>query len=308
MIVLLNPHAAGGTAMSKWRRLCVTMPPSREDVEVHFLTSGIDIAATITEASARGDRHVLAAGGDGTVHTALNALMQLPEHVRKSFVLGAAGLGSSNDFHKPFEATRLHEGVPVRMDFSKPVWRDVGCVRIGYEMNWITRFFLINASAGITAEGNALFNSPGPVLASLKRTSTPLAIAYAANRALAAHRNIPATLRIPGEAPINLKLTNLGIAKSPHFSGSLHYDTAANYSDGLLQVHAAYDMGLMERFRLLIALSHGRFRGLAKTQSWTLAHLSLTAESPFLLELDGEIHKADLAEFSVVPQAIQVCS
>jgi diacylglycerol kinase (ATP) len=308
MIVLLNPRAGGGTAMNKWRRLCAIRPPSGEDVEIHLLTPDFDITRTLAEAAARGENHVLAAGGDGTVHTTLNALMQLPEQIRKDFVLGAAGLGSSNDFHKPFEKTRLVEDIPIRMDFSKPAWRDVGAVRIVHQEKSSRHFFLINASIGITAEGNGLFNSPDPVLAILKQNSTALAIAYAAIRALVAHRNIPATLEIPEEAPADLMITNLGIVKNPYFSGSLRYDTAPDYSDGNFQVHAATDMGLMERLRLLIALSRGRFRGMAKTQSWTVSRISLAAESPFLLELDGEIYRADRAEFSVVPQAIQVCT
>jgi diacylglycerol kinase (ATP) len=308
MIVLLNPHAAGGTAMSKWRRLCSTMPPSGEDVEVHLLRPGIEITRIIAEAVARGENHILAAGGDGTVHSTLNALMQLPEDVRRRIVIGAAGLGSSNDYHKPIKASRSIEGIPVRMDFSKSTWRDVGSVRMVFQKETTIRFFLINASAGVTAEGNALFNSPDPVLAFLKQNSTSLAIAYAAIRALVAHRNIPATIEIPGEGSTDLMITNLGIVKSPHFSGSLRYDTEANYADGHLRVHAASDMGLIERLRLLIALSRGRFQGMAKTLSWTASQMSLVAKSPFLLELDGEIHKADQAEFSVVPQAIQVCS
>jgi diacylglycerol kinase (ATP) len=308
MMILVNPQAAGGKALSKWRRISSVMPPFEENIDLRFLTPPFDIDGAIADAIAHREFHFVAAGGDGTVHSVLNALMRLPEEVRKHVVLGAAGLGSSNDFHKPLDAARKIDGIPVCMNFSRPAWRDVGRVLITRRTASSIRYFLINASAGITAEGNALFNAPDFLLAHLKRRSTPVAIVCAAIRALVAHQNLPVTLEIRDQLPVRSNLTNLGVVKNPHFSGSLRYDTPANYADGKFQVHVAEDMGLVDRLRLLRALSHGRFHDLVKTRSWSASELTVAAESPFLLELDGEVHSADRAAFTVVPQAIQVCS
>ncbi len=308
MIILLNPLAGGGTALDTWRKISAILPPIREKIELHFLRAELDLDGIVRAAVSRGDYHFLAAGGDGTVNAAVNALMRLSGSLRERVVLGAIGLGSSNDFHKPADAAHFVEGVPVKMNYQNPDWRDVGSVRIEQSGHSSMHFFLINASAGITAEGNAFFNNPDLLLAWLKRHSTPMAIFYAALRALLMHENQTCTLGIRGQSPMSLNLTNLGIIKNPCFSGSLKYDVPADFADGNFHVFLAEDMGLIERVSLLRALSHGKFRNLAKTRSWHAPALTVASSKPFPLELDGEIHQADHAEFTILPKTLQVCS
>ncbi len=308
MMILLNPRAAGGKAPEKWRRISAVLPPHRERIEFCFLNSHTDVDELVERAAKQGELHYVAAGGDGTVNAVVNALMRLPDGLRKRVVFGAVGLGSSNDFHKPFDTDHTIEGVPARLNFARPTWRDV--VRVGTSFNGQSsvHYFLINASAGIAAEGNALFNKPDFLLAWLKMHATPLAILYAALRALAFHRNRPLTIESPGHPAQQYRLTNLGIVKNPHFSGSLRYDMPALYDNGSMGVFVAEEMNLCERIRLLRALSCGDFGRLAKTHTWQASHLTIAAPSCFPLELDGEIHQASRAEFSVLPRILQVCS
>jgi diacylglycerol kinase (ATP) len=308
MIILLNPGAAGGTAPEKWRRFSSTLPPLREKVEVCFLGPRVDLNALVETAASQGECHYLAAGGDGTVHAVLNALMGLSRQLRSRVILGAVGLGSSNDFHKPFHPDKILGGIPRLMDFRQPRPRDVGHVSFRQNGNACTRHFLINASAGITAEGNALFNRPDTILGYLKQQSTPLAILYAALKALSLHRNGRFTINIPEQESTVLNLTNLGICKNPHFSGSLRYDVAAEYENGNFHIFAAEEMGFVERLGLLRSLSRGRFRGLPRTRSWQARSLTVSAGSVFPLELDGEIYYTDRATFTVLQQSLQVCS
>ena len=308
MIILLNPRAGGGTALDKWRRISAILPPVREKIELSVLEAPLDLDGIVNAAVSRGDYRFLAVGGDGTVNAALNALMRLSSSARERVIFGAIGLGSSNDFHKPVDADHIIEGVPARMDFQHPSWRDVGRVRIEQNGHSSIHYFLINASAGVTAEGNALFNHPDPLLAWLKRHSSPMAILYAALRAVTMHENRPCTIDIQGYPPLCHNLTNLGIVKNPHFSGSLRYEVPANYADGNFQIFLAEDMHLIERFGLLQALSRGKYRRRGKTRSWQAPQLTIASSRAFPLELDGEIHPADRAEFSILPRTLQVCS
>jgi diacylglycerol kinase (ATP) len=308
MMILLNPRAGGGNASGKWRRLAANLPRFREAVDIRILSPELNVASVVDEAISRHNGHLLAAGGDGTVNVILNAIMRLPDAVRHRVVLGAIGLGSSNDFHKPFAEERIVEGIPLRVNFHQPGFRDVGQAFISLKGESSLHHFVINSSAGITAEGNAIFNSPGPLLRVLKAYSTPAAILYAALMALATHKNLRCSLEIHGQPQIHMQLTNLGVVKSPHFSGSLSYGTPSHFNDGAFGVHAAEGMGFIERLKLLRALSKGRFDGIPKTLSTVAPRLILWAPSPFILELDGEIRTADRVEFSVVSQAIKVCS
>jgi diacylglycerol kinase family enzyme len=277
-------------------------------VEVHFLRPPLDLHRLVRSAVKQGEMHILAAGGDGTVNSVMNAVMQLGPGVRTGVVLGAVGLGSSNDFHKPFSPGNLIEGIPVRMNFRKTVSRDVGSVEVEHAGAVTVRRFIINASAGITAEGNAFFNAPGRLIRWLKERNTPAAILCAALQALTTHRNAPLTIEFPGKPPIALSLTNLGILKSPYFSGSLHYDVPARYDDGMFHIFAAERMGILERVSLFRALSRGQFRRLSKTHSWHETAFRISGLSPFLIELDGEVVEAERAAFSVLTKALRICT
>ena len=75
-----------------------------------------------------------------------------------------------------------------------------------------TRYFVLNASLGVVAQGNAFFNAPDQTLRALKKTSVDLAIAYAAVVSIA--RFTPVTL--------NLSLDDQpsGGCRSPHSASS----------------------------------------------------------------------------------------
>ena len=307
MIVLLNSKAGGNSAVEKWRRFVVAMPRLNEPVHLHFLQQQKDIPTLVNAAASRGELHFVAAGGDGTVHELLNALMQLPTASRKEAILGAIGLGSSNDFHKPFEKGRMASGVPYQIAFDHASPRDIGVAVIQNNEVETTIYFCINASIGITAHGNALFNRPDKPLAWLKTHSTQGAILYAALNAIINYPNTKMTISLPSVEHVALSLTNLGIIKNPNFSGSLRYDVPARYDDGLFRICAATNMGFLDRLHLLWSLSRGVFTGIPNTLSWSAPSLIVESSRPFALELDGEITSATKVKFSIIPGGLKVC-
>ncbi len=102
MIVILNPKAGGGTALARWRRI---EPRVRERIGEYTFTvaeSEAMVEETVAEALERGEREFVAAGGDGMVNLVMSAILAAaPPGVLATVRLGAVGLGSSNDFHKP---------------------------------------------------------------------------------------------------------------------------------------------------------------------------------------------------------------
>ena len=307
MMIVLNPNAGGGTAVAKWHSLVSSLPRVFENATLCALESPESCFSLVRNGANLGERHFVAAGGDGTVHLLLNAIMQLPSHVHREIVLGAVGLGSSNDFHKPFENGFIVDNRSLKLDFQRSARRDVGVAVVQAGDVRKTRYFLINASAGLTAEGNRLFNQPDRLLAWLKLHSPSGAILYAALHACVRSHNRLFTMRLPSHSPWNARVTNLGIVKNPHFSGSLHYGVPAAYDDGQLQLFVAMNLGILRRLLLLMQLSIGRFPDWPSTIRMSAERLALSSSTPFPLELDGEIIEAEQVEFSVLQNSIRVC-
>ena len=309
MIVLLNPKAAGWRAIQKWNAIAPLLSRSVESFDVHLMNGTATAEHTISNALANGEKDFVAAGGDGTINLLLNILLTAATREQLHRIrIGAVGLGSSNDFHKPFRADAMMRGIPMKMSFSTAQCRDVGCLTYDQDEQSLTKYFLVNASIGVTAEANHLFNHPDGILAVLKRAHTHMAILYAALKTIMIFKNIRVTIQGVEDSNITTAISNLGILKNQHFAGSLRYDTPARGDDGNLLVNLSHNMTKAEIFMLLLALRRGKFSALQKTKSWKTASMCVTASSPFAVEFDGEVITTTSAQFAVLPQYIKVCS
>ncbi len=127
MVILVNPSAGGGRAL---RRLKKIQPRLREllgSANLIFLGDGVPMQERVSRMLSEGHTEFIAAGGDGTVNLLLGTIMEkTPPSLLRSLKIGAIGLGSSNDFHKPFRPDGHIAGVPIRIDFDRTVRHDVG--------------------------------------------------------------------------------------------------------------------------------------------------------------------------------------
>jgi diacylglycerol kinase family enzyme len=226
-----------------------------------------------------------------------------------SFCVGAIGLGSSNDTHKPLDRTRVIRGIPVRIHASAA--KPVDIIRVEYRNSEGTsaeRFCLNNASIGITAEANAFFNLRRAWMRVVQRFSVNAAVMAAAVKTMLAYRAIPCRLCIDEGRVENVNVTNLGVVKNLHFAGSLRYDTAVERDDGILGVNLCHDLSPVETAGILAALGRGRFCGRKKTRQWKARGLTIESRQRFALEMDGEVVETRFARFNVVPRAIRWCA
>jgi diacylglycerol kinase (ATP) len=310
VVLVINPYAGGGKALEKWRRIesrfsCLVAPDDRL-----ILNGDTSVNEYVCRMLMGGKTEFIAAGGDGTVNLLLESLIeQAPPYLLPHVKVGAIGLGSSNDFHKPFRKENSVCGIPTTVDFRSATYRDVGLLTYEDETGKLCkRHWLVNASIGITAEANFFFNTPDSLLGSLKRSSTNAAILYAALHTIAAYRNRLMTIMIGDEEPFQTSVTNLGIVKNPHFSGNFSYDSEYEPDSGDFNIHLCENMSLGRTLVTLWRLSQKRFSGLPLTRSWRTNRVAVRSEQPFAVEFDGEVVKTQFASFTLKHKLIQVCT
>jgi len=302
--LLLNNSAAGGSAATKWRRV--------ERSVIERLPTGSVVASPQDAGAARGwvesmldageDRFV-AAGGDGTVNLLVDTVMKHP--AAGSVTIGAVGLGSSNDFHKPFRKNRQFDGIPLLLDFESAQPRDVCTLETDGAG---PRHWLINASIGLTADANQFFNGGDAVLRALKRVSAGTSIAYAAAHTLFINRKRRLQVQVECAAPFGAVVTNLGIVKNPNFSGAFTYGSRFEPASGYFYVHLCESMSRSRVVKTLWRSRREGFQGLPLTRSWRARHLAVTAGREFPVEFDGEVLTARQATFSVRKEALRICA
>jgi diacylglycerol kinase family enzyme len=309
MILFLNPASGGGTAPGKWTRIAPEFHALYGPCETVSIASLSCLGPCVRESFNSGERVFLAGGGDGTINVLLNTVLKdLPSEAHDTVILGAVGLGSSNDFHKPRDSRMCPGGIPCAADPHSARPRDVGVVTFRTRTGRTSRYFLVNASIGMTADANRFFNDPDVALRFLKRTATPLAILYAAAKTLFQYSGQDVWLRSPSHLCGPRRLTNLALLKSPHISGNLKFPCRQEFVNGLFEVFLAGDLGLSARCRFLEGLSHGRISAGLGLQSWRADVLSVLGRDPFAVEYDGEVVTTTYVHFAMLPRHLKVCT
>jgi len=307
VLVFLNTRAGHGRAAARWRKVSPELERRAGAFGVEEVGPFDCVQASVREAVAKGERAFIAAGGDGTVNLLLNAIMELGDRVA-DITIGAVGLGSSNDFHKPHGPDSVIAGVPVRIDCKRAKPCDV--IRVDFEERdgqKATRHAIINASLGITAEANAAFNEPTGFIRAARRLSVDAAIIASIIHTLATYRDIDCRLVIDGMDEGTFPISSLGIIKNPHFAGSMCYDTPIEPDDGQLGINLCEGLNPFQALMTVAALHRRRFRGRPKTRSWVGKSVVVEADRTFALETDGQVVEALSVAFSVLPGRIMCC-
>lgn len=302
-LVILNPTAGGGRAGERWERILKEVPAPHR---VHEWGEGEDLRPVIRAAFLAGARTFFAAGGDGTVNGLGQALMEeLSYEELTRVIFGAIGLGSSNDFHKPFCGR-----VPLSVDEKGAQWRDVLSLQLVTESGkQLHRYALLNISCGLTAEANGCFNRPDFLLKRLKKCSTPLAIWYATVKTLLRYGGSSLWVSTP-HWKREYVVTNLGVVKSPFFAGDFAYAPHFSQNDGRFSLYLCHGMSFWQLLKVLNLLSHKSF----STGENALAlhfeageKVEIQASEPFSIEMDGEVEWVLQATVELEKEKLRCC-
>ena len=302
--VFINPYSSGGKGLDKWESVKTFF---NNEVHQIVINEQNGIGDLIKKSLQNGNINFIAAGGDGTVNLLINSLINtLNIEELKEIKLGAIGIGSSNDFHKP--KGEGFNSIPVKINFEEAKPRDVGCLTYFEKGMMKRKYFLINASLGIAAEANYFFNHPDNILLRLKKKNTNLAILYSALKTIYGFKSFKIKIDSDEMGEFDVNLTNLAIIKNPNFSGNLRYSSVINYDGGNFNVHLCSEMSRKEIIHLLYLLSFGKFYKVKKKKSWETKELNVSSEDPFYVEYDGEIIKTTSVTFTILPKLLKVCS
>ncbi len=296
MLVIINHKAAAGKALKKWEIFSKHFDWSVDIPIVKYPQDIKEFDSIINESIKSGESTFVAAGGDGTVNTLLNKLIENSNDL--IFTLAAVGIGSSNDFHKPFNNTLLN--IPYKLDYLNAEYWDIGSISTNLEH----KYFIINSSIGITADANAYFNSNKKIILLLKKCSSKLAILYSAIKTILSFRPIILDITIDGKSYSNIRVANIGIVKNTHFSGDFSYSEKFDYSDGLFQL---FIIEFTNRFNLIKILQQLSKPKQEIIKGIKCKKIDICSKVDFNIEYDGEIIKSNHVIFQIKQNKIKVC-
>ncbi len=310
--VVVNPQSSQGKALSFWnegiksqveKKLNIKLSPN--DIHILDFTSNTENQLkTWIKGRLGTSNKFISISGDGGIHHLVNALIrETGEEDLKKITVGAVGMGSSNDFHKPNKSL-LAERFPARLSFENTIQRDIGLCRD--LTNNKSHYLLINASLGLTAHANHFFNSSSPILKFLQKANTNVAINYAALSELIRYKNQRIQIKYQ-DLVRNVEVSNLVLLKQNHFAGNFYFKNAPTPTDGNLALYVHHGLSKLKFVKEMQFLEKGIFNDGPNSFSSFVKSLEITAKENFIVELDGETFSSKNISIETKSKILSVC-
>ncbi len=278
--VVVNPASGGGAARRRWPELARDL--ARRGVAFRAAeTAHPGHAVTLARAAIEaGARRLLAVGGDGTLHELVNGLATQQCVPTPEVLIACAPQGSGNDWARTFSMPRDPATLADAMAAGRDRRADLGLAICAAPDGSERRAFFHNAAgAGLDAAVVRATPARGP-----RAVAYPLALLGALARFRAPHFDIDAGGR-RREARCLAVIAAIG----PDCGGGMRLAPDAKVDDGVFELVAIADPGLMRALRLAAGLWSGRAAADAAFRHDRCTDARIAARPQAEIEADGQL-------------------
>lgn len=245
------------------------------------------VRSEIDKLCERDEVRIVACGGDGTMHWAINASQG------KEVSLAVIPMGTGNDFARALGIKNFDQGRSV-LTHGQPQLIDVGQISLS---DGGVRYFVGVASCGFDAQVNERANGyPGP-----QGTAKYVAAIFGELRALKA---IHLNLEIDGHITTG-KFSLVAVANSRSYGGGMKICPSAQIDDGVFDVTFVDEVRRRTLVRVLPRVFNGSHVKHPKVSQSRLTRISLSGE-PFPVYADGERVGVGPATIELIPASARV--
>jgi YegS/Rv2252/BmrU family lipid kinase len=297
MVVIANPRAGRGKVAAELAEVERVLKDGGLEYRIVRTTHPGHATQAAREALEGGERYLVAAGGDGTIHEVVNGMMDGDRPVATDAVLGVLASGSGCDFVKSFglpadavEGARHLAGAQVRRV-------DVGKITCAAGSAQIVRYFPNIAEAGLGAAVVARACGLPGFLGPAK---------YFCGFWLTLPGFRPGTVRLDadGEA-FQWSAYNVVVANCRFYGGGMQISPKSKPDDGALDVLVMVGPK-SDAFTTLPKVYRGTHLPHRNIVELRASRVRIETDPPFPVEADGEIVGTTPATFEVIPLPIQV--
>ena len=293
-VVIVNPSSAGGTTGETWPQIASDLRSQFGPFKAMFTRHRGDAAALAVEAARKGEKLIIACGGDGTVSEVANGILTSG----KDAELGIMPSGTGGDFRRTLEipsrsrdaARILRTGRTIRIDVGRVSYTD----QSGREA---TRYFVGVASCGMSTR----------VIERVKTDDVSFVNALLKT----AMRNAPVHLavQLDDSHERHLVVSNLCIANARYFGGGMKIAPDAKLTDGKLDIVSIGDLSAVKIFTSAPRVYTGSHLSMPEVSHALARKITVRASdrsAEVALEVDGELPGKLPAIFQIIPEALRV--
>jgi len=289
--LVFNPTAGRGLAAKRAPAVSRMLDANGVPNELCESQGPGNIEKLVAEAMRNGRRRILVAGGDGSVHEAVNGIMRAPGDGE----LGVIPIGTGNDFAKACS-------IPLHWEHAAALLADrivSGSPAIALDVGRMNgRYFANGCGIGFDARVAAIANG-------LRLPIGDLVYLAALFRALSRGPTGPGLRITFGNITLEGAVTLANFANGPYVGGIFHIAPEAQIDDGVLELIYAEPVTRFRVLQLLPKLLRGTHMDELELHSFGIRSCRVEAEHPVIAHLDGEVlPPAKYFEIELLPGAI----
>jgi diacylglycerol kinase (ATP) len=272
---------------------------------VEHITSRPGEAAEVTrEALMNGITRVIAVGGDGTLSEVVNGYIDDEGHaINEDAAVGVVPSGTGSDFCRSLGLSNRREAIAELTGSSTRMIDAVRIVYSGKDGASDSRSFINVASFGLGGDVSAFVNQ--------WRDSLPrwiggrVRFVAAAVRALERYRNNDVKVRLDDDREIEI-ISNLIVVANGRFGGAgMKLAPHAEMDDGLLDVILTDRATRFDVIKELRRIRRGGYLANPKVSELRAQQVSIAADQPMAIDIDGEMAGYTPAHLTVLPRAVR---
>ena len=290
LAVIVNPSAAGGKAIRKLPEISRVVSSIADEYLLHVTSSIEDARLRAREFANLGIERIVAVGGDGTFNEIANGILESDHRP----ALGIVPAGTGCDLPR---SLGIPSSIEAALGFAltgetRPM--DVGLAKTSS----VERHFLNVAGLGFDAKVADRAQRK-------KRLSGKAAYMTALAQSLTDFGYIDARIEANGHT-IETRAVFVSVANAQYLAGGFHFAPMARVDDGLLDLAIIDDISLFGFVKAVPSVMRGRHLQNPHWHHYNATRIEISTAVPALVQLDGEIAGTSPAEFSIVPNAIDV--
>lgn len=307
LYVVLNPIANRGSAKIAWEKIAPGLRERGWLPEIIQSENRDHILNSVREVVTGGAKYLAAAGGDGTLQNVLDGLMAAPPGpLSENICLGAFGIGTSNDFHKPLSPDRMINGFPVRFSLDNAQKYDIMKLEAKLpDGKTETRHFIQSAHLGTIPATNFLLTRGNSFFSALFRVWYKPALLLASAWTVFTYRGFSGEVKMAGTSHRG-SFSGLSIVKRPHIAGSFVFKTSRLPNDRLLDIALCGKIGSLQLIGLIDKFEKEGLKGHPEVTYFEGNSLDATFDQPQPIDYDGELIVARSVRISIDPRTITI--
>jgi YegS/Rv2252/BmrU family lipid kinase len=300
--IIINPNACSGKLLNRIDTILGMLTERNIDYEGHISASVTNAVKIVERLCRKGFRHFMFLGGDGTANVIVNGICKSEVNLEEVYLVPLP-IGTGNDWVRThnFPKSTEYEAIVdyvMKGNFEK---HDVGLLKVNDGFNETRRHFINIAGFG--------FDGAVIKLSSESRPKVFPSAVYVINllRAMFSYRACKAVIEMDNEK-VEDEIYTLAVCICTYNGNGMKQAPLADPRDGYFDVIIFRRISVWKVIKNVKNIFNGDHLKMKECSSHRSKTVSISCDSKFYGEVEGEMVSIGNYELSMLPQQINVLS